>query len=145
MNNINDKKQVNLLLIQDNQGDIIMFKRTLQNIGSPIKITNIKDGMDAYTMFEKENVISIVPHMIILDLNLPRVNGLEILQQIKQHPLYKTTPTIVLTTSKRQSQIKLAYGYNATTYFAKPHQPQDFKQLIKYINGYWAMYASFPS
>lgn len=144
MNNLIDKKVVNLLLIQDNQGDIIMFRRTLQSIGSPIKITNITDGLQAYNMFQQSRVIDPVPNMIILDINLPRVNGLQILQQIKQHPIYKIIPTIVLTTSKRQSQIKLAYGFNATTYFAKPHQPEDFKSLIKYINGYWAMYASFP-
>ena len=121
-----------------------MFNRTLQSVNSPIILQCITDGLQAYQMFTPQNVLQNPPNMIILDINLPRINGLQILKQIKQHPIYKTIPVIVLTTSKRQSQIKMAYGFNATTYFAKPHKPQEFKQLIKYINGYWAIYASFP-
>lgn len=138
---LNKQKQIRVLLIEDQYGDIMMFQRTLQRAGSNFVITSITDGKIAYDMFAPDNVLQQVPHIIILDLNLPRVSGLQILQRIRQHSIYKNIPVIILTTSKRQMEVKLAYLNNATTYFAKPNNPEDVKQLIQIINKYWGQFA----
>lgn len=141
--NLNNTKKFNILLIQDNIGDIVLTQRIFKRIEAKIQLQYIKNGLQAYELFSNQNKkLDVIPHLILLDLNLPGMNGLQILKVIKNHSLYKFIPVIILTTSKRDIQIKLAYENNANTYISKPIQIDKFQQLLRSINDYWSKFAN---
>lgn len=145
-NNIKIKRSIkkyNILLIQDNAGDIVLTQRIFNRIQAPVNIMVINDGLTAYNIFKHDKQkLQPLPHLILLDLNLPGVNGLQILKVIKQHKKYKVIPVIILTTSQRQSQIKQAYKNHANTYISKPIDIQQFQRLLQVINQYWLRFGS---
>lgn len=133
----------NILLIQDNDGDVVLAERVFKRIQAPVQISVINDGLQAYKMFKQQSQpLQPIPHLILLDLNLPGISGMQVLKAIKNNPKYKIIPVIILTTSKRQVQIKQAYQNHANTYIAKPIDILQFQQLLMAINQYWLIHAS---
>ncbi len=130
---------VNLLLVEDNPGDVLLLKEFLKGVKTLFNMHVAEDGEDALSFLNKGDKFrdSPRPDMIILDLNLPKVDGFEVLQQVKQHPVLKRIPVIILTSSHAETDIARAYELHANCYLTKPSELSEFSEAVKAIEQFW--------
>ena len=128
-----------ILLVEDNPLDLDLTLRAFssQKLTNPIQIA--RDGEEALEFITKWENGEPVPVVILLDLKLPKVNGLEVLEAIKTHPVYKTIPVVILTTSAESSDVKSAYVLGANSYILKPVDYEKFIDVAKQIELYWTV------
>jgi len=128
-----------ILLVEDNPLDLDLTLRAFssQKLTNPIQIA--RDGEEALEFITKWENGEPVPVVILLDLKLPKVNGLEVLKAIKGHPVYKTIPVVILTTSAESSDVKSAYVLGANSYIMKPVDYEKFIDVAKQIELYWTV------
>lgn len=128
-----------ILLIEDNPVDVDLTIRAFkkQNLTNPIEIA--RDGEEAINMIEKWKDRKLIPVVILLDLKLPKINGLEVLKEIKTHPVFKKIPVVVLTSSAEDSDINAAYNLGANSYIVKPVQFDKFIEVAAQIELYWTV------
>lgn len=121
-----------ILLVEDNIGDVELSRRAFRDTGIVIDVA--KNGEEAleYLFSRKPR-----PDLILLDLNLPRVTGWEVLEQIKRSPLTRTIPVIILTSSEADADILSSYSLHANAYVTKPATPAKFKNLAEAFVGWW--------
>ena len=126
-----------ILLVEDNPMDIDLTLRAFrkEKISNPIEV--VRDGEEALALIPKWDGGEPVPLLILMDLKLPKVNGLEVTYQIKQHPEYKVIPIVVLTSSSENKDIQTAYEYGANSYIVKPVDFDKFTAVASEINLYW--------
>lgn len=128
-----------ILLVEDNPLDLDLTLRAFssQKLTNPILIA--RDGEEALAFIPRWEVGEIRPVVILLDLKLPKVNGLEVLQIIKSHPDLKTIPIVILTTSSVSTDIETAYRLGANSYIVKPVDFEKFMEVAKNIELYWTV------
>lgn len=128
-----------ILLVEDNPVDVDLTIRAFkkQNLTNPIEIA--RDGEEAINMIEKWKDSKLIPVVILLDLKLPKINGLEVLKDIKTHPVFKKIPVVVLTSSAEDSDINAAYNLGANSYIVKPVQFDKFIEVAAQIELYWTV------
>jgi hypothetical protein len=128
-----------ILLVEDNPIDLDLTLRAFsaRKLTNPIQIA--RDGEEALAYIEKWENGDIVPVVILLDLKLPKVNGLEVLEVIKKHPTFKTIPVVVLTTSSESNDVKTSYELGANSYIIKPVDFDKFIEVAKQIELYWSI------
>ncbi|MBN2261002.1 MAG: response regulator [Clostridiales bacterium] len=141
------KKKINILLIEDNPGDVdlILYTFKKNRINNEIKaITSGEEALDfIFKRNNYENALS--PDLIILDINLPKISGLEILKEIKSHSETKMIPTIILTTSKSEMDILTAYENFASAYVVKPVEIEEFIETIAKLDNFWLDIVKLPN
>ncbi len=140
-------KQANILIVEDNQGDILLITRRFKELGIECCITVCKDGNEALEHIqqkEKEEYINI-PDLIILDFNLPKRNGREVLHELKTNKRLRKTPIIVFTSSEEQSDVEDAYDEYANSYVVKPFELEKYYATIDSIYEFWLRSAKLPS
>lgn len=130
------KSQGYILLVEDDMVDIKAIRRAFKDnkINNPIVICNNGEEALEFLTTKKKNDL---PILIFLDLNMPRMNGLEFLKNLKNDDLLKTIPTIILTTSKDINDKKESFKSGVAGYMVKPMNHRDFSELIDTINKYW--------
>jgi CheY-like chemotaxis protein len=128
-----------ILLVEDNPLDLDLTLRAFaqQNITNPILVA--RDGEEALAFIPKWDAGDPEPVVILLDLKLPKVSGLEVLEIIKSHPKYKTIPIVVLTSSDESSDVKTAYELGTNSYIVKPVDFGKFIEVAKNIELYWTV------
>lgn len=128
-----------ILLVEDNPVDLDLTLRAFKSrkLANPVEIA--RDGEEALAYIEKWKNGDPVPVVILLDLNLPKVNGLEVLEAIKKHPDFKTIPVVVLTTSSEARDVKTSYELGANSYIVKPVDFDKFMEVAKQIELYWSV------
>ena len=133
------KIQPRILLVEDNRADIRLTQEALKESTHSIHLDVVTDGEEALDFLMKRNrhTGSILPHIILLDLNLPKKTGLEVLQEIKANDQLKKIPVILLTTSDAEHDINKAYNLHANCYILKPVDFDDFSKVIKMVETYW--------
>ncbi|MBN2236239.1 MAG: response regulator [Bacteroidales bacterium] len=126
-----------ILLVEDNPVDVDLTLRAFKkrNLTNPILIA--RDGAIALEFIEKWEAGEEAPVVILLDLKLPKVDGLEVLEALKRHPKYKTIPVVVLTTSSDNKDIEKAYHLGANSYIIKPVNFDKFVEVASQIELYW--------
>ncbi|MBP6731144.1 MAG: response regulator [Chitinophagales bacterium] len=142
----NNKAKPRVLLVEDNPGDIRLTQEALKESQMDIHLDVVSDGEQAIDFLMKRGkyVDSIRPHIILLDLNLPKKNGIEVLKEIKAHDSLKKIPVIVLTTSDADHDISKAYSLNANCYILKPVDFDDFAKVIRLIEVFWFNTVQLP-
>ena len=138
MTTINCEKPI--LLVEDSPVDIDLTLRAFKknNLKNPIEVA--RDGEEALNWIQKWDNGEPTPIVILLDLNLPRYNGLEVLKELKTHDIYKTIPVIILTTSSESKDIEPAYKLGANSYIVKPVELDKFIEVAAQIDLYWRIY-----
>ena len=128
-----------ILLVEDNPLDLDLTLRAFaqQKITNPILVA--RDGEEALAFISKWDAGEPEPVVILLDLKLPKVSGLEVLEMIKSHPKYKTIPIVVLTSSDESSDVKKAYVLGVNSYIVKPVDFGKFIEVAKNIELYWTV------
>jgi len=139
-------KPVEILLIEDNPGDVRLIKEGLKENKVLNNLNVVKDGEKAIEFLKREGIYSQapVPELIILDLNLPRKNGKEVLEYIKTNDELKLVPVVVLTSSKAEEDIISSYELNANCYITKPVNLDDFISVVKSIEFFWLCIVKLP-
>ncbi len=128
-------KSLNILLIEDDTIEVMKFKRVLKALALNHKITEANNGEDALQILKvKENI----PDIIVLDLNMPKLNGLEFLAILKNDKILKYIPSIILTTSGNQKDILECYKIGIAGYILKPLKYDDYLDRIKRLVDYWS-------
>ncbi len=128
-----------ILLIEDNLGDIALFEEAITYYDLNIDLTVIEDGqssLDYLSQFSNTGYVEL-PDLIIVDLNLPMVNGKKILEKIKTDQVLKYIPTIIFTTSELYGDLKDCYENNANAYLVKPIDIIEYFETIKIIDTFW--------
>lgn len=129
--------QRSILLVEDNPMDIDLTLRafTAEGLANPVQIA--RDGEEALAFMPRWESGEPLPLVILMDLKLPKVDGLEVTRQLKQHALSKMIPIVVLTSSSEDRDIKAAYSYGTNSYIVKPVSFKKFVEVAALINLYW--------
>jgi two-component system response regulator len=128
-----------IVLIEDNEDDIVLTRRALSRnkIGNPLVIA--RDGAEALELLLGANGNSINPAIILLDLQLPKVDGLTVLKRLREDPRTTLTPVVVLTSSKAEQDIVAGYNLRANSYIRKPVDFDQFTEVVRQIGLYWLL------
>ena len=140
---------VKILLVEDNVQDIEITQRAFAKGRVRNELTVVRDGEEAIDYLYhrgkyQDPATSPRPGMILLDLNLPKVGGLEVLQQIKRDDQLKQIPVIVLTVSQREEDIVRSYDLGVNTYIQKPVEFDNFMRVVNAVHEYWILIATLP-
>ena len=132
--------------MEDSPGDVRLTKEAFRDANGAIKLHVACDGLEAMAFLRHEGVHMNAPRpdFILLDLNLPMMDGREVLAQIKRDEHLMTIPTIILTTSNAEEDIVKSYQLQANCYLSKPVQLDDFEEVVKSINDFWLTKAKLP-
>ncbi|HYM06748.1 MAG TPA: response regulator [Terriglobales bacterium] len=135
-----------VLLVEDSPGDIRLTLETFRDTNPAIRLHVANDGVEALAFLRQEGVHVSAPRpdLILLDLNMPKMDGREALAQIKQDEGLKTIPTVILTTSEAEADVVRSYQLKANCYLNKPVQLDAFENLVKSINDFWLNMAKLP-
>jgi chemotaxis family two-component system response regulator Rcp1 len=140
-------KMAEILLVEDNPGDVRLTLEASKENKMFNNISVVNDGVEALAFLRCEGNYSNAPRpdLILLDLNLPRKDGREVLEEIKADDELKHIPVIILTTSQAEEDILRAYGLNANCYITKPVEFNQFIKVVKSIEDYWFTIVKLPS
>ncbi len=146
MNIFNKSKSIDILLIEDNPGDIRLTQEAFRDGKINNKLTIVMDGEEAIFYLKKEGKYTNVgtPDIILLDLNLPKKDGREVLIEIKSDPELKCIPVIILTTSAAQQDIVNTYSHHANCYIMKPIDFNEFIKVVRMIENFWLEIVKLP-
>ena len=138
---------IHILLVEDNEGDILLTTEALDNAKLFTKLSVVKDGKQAMDFVTKADGFSDVtqPDIILLDINLPKRNGHEVLKFIKGNEVLKHIPVIMLTTSSSPSDIEMAYKNNINCFVTKPIEAHSFLDVIASIENFWISIVKLPA
>ncbi len=139
-------KVADLLLVEDNPSDVRLTEEALRDAGMPINLSVATDGAEAVEFLHRRGKYKNAPRpdLILLDLNLPKKNGPEVLSDIKSDPDLKRIPVLVMTTSSEYDDIQKAYSLNANCYITKPIQLDEFLHVVQSIENFWLKTALLP-
>ncbi|WP_372916991.1 response regulator [Salegentibacter sp.] len=137
---------IHILLVEDNEGDILLTTEALEEGKIMNKLTVARDGQEAIDFLNKKGNFknAKLPDLILLDVNLPRKNGHEVLKYIKTHDVFRSIPVIMLTTSSAQNDIDKSYENYANCYITKPIELNDFMVAIGKIEDFWINLVKLP-
>jgi chemotaxis family two-component system response regulator Rcp1 len=137
---------VRILLVEDNPQDIEITRRALERGRVRNDLTVARDGEEALDiLFGRTEGEKTKPGLILLDLNLPRVDGREVLEKIKTDPSLKRIPVVVLTVSTQEEDVARSYDLGVNTFITKPVRFEDFIRAVTTIEEYWIVIATLPS
>ena len=128
-----------ILLVEDNPEDVIMAKITLKDINIKNPIIVVSDGEEALDYIYKRGKYTdaVRPDLIILDLNLPKISGYEVLKEIKLIETFRTIPVIVFTVSTNEQDVETAYMLGANSFIRKPSEPSEMRDVFNILLRYW--------
>jgi chemotaxis family two-component system response regulator Rcp1 len=137
---------IEVLLVEDSPGDVRLTQEAFRTTNESVHLHVAADGVEAMAFLRHEGSNANVPRpdFILLDLNLPKMDGREVLAQIKADPGLKSIPTIILTTSDAESDIVKSYELQANAYLAKPVQLEAFESVVRSINDFWLIKVRLP-
>ena len=138
---------VQILLVEDNPGDVRLTREALKEAKFRNTVTVVGDGVEALAYLHQQGKYSAAtrPHMIMLDLNMPRMDGREVLEAIKTDPDLRRIPVVVLTSSEAERDIARAYELHANCYVTKPVDIDHFLQVVKSIEEFWVEIVKLPA
>ncbi len=136
------QKSFHILIVEDEEAHAALTERAIRKAGHANRIDIVTDGEQALDyLFNRRKYSDAVkfpcPGLVLLDIKLPGIDGIEVLKKIKEHPVLKKIPVIMLTTSKREEDIVASYSNYANSYLTKPVGFKEFEEKVMQIDGYW--------
>jgi two-component system, chemotaxis family, response regulator Rcp1 len=140
-------KPIEVLLVEDNAGDIRLTKEALKEGKVRLNLSVARDGVEAMAFLRKEGAFAGTarPDLVLLDLNLPKKDGREVLRDMKNDPKLLRIPVVVLTTSESDEDILGTYGLHTNCYITKPVDIDQFVKVVKLIDEFWFVVAKIPN
>ena len=139
-------KKIHILLVEDNEGDILLTTEALEESKIINRVSVVKDGKQAIDFMNRKEPFQNValPNLILLDINLPKKNGHEVLQYIKGSENFRQIPIIMLTTSSSEKDISKAYNHSANCFITKPVDATEFMDTVAKIEDFWISIVQLP-
>jgi chemotaxis family two-component system response regulator Rcp1 len=140
-------KEIEILLVEDSPGDVRLTVEALKEAKVHNRLSVVQDGVEAMEFLYKKGSFKDVirPDLILLDLNLPRKDGREVLTEIKSDPKLRQIPIVVLTTSRAEEDVLRAYDSHANCYITKPVDFKQFMSVVKSIEDFWLTVVKLPT
>ena len=140
-------KTMQILLVEDDPGDVILTKKMFETIQTTLQLSVVGDGVEAlaYLRCEPPYTESPRPDLVLLDLNLPKKNGCEVLQEMQSDEALRSIPVVVLTTSNHDVDVHTAYRLGANGYIAKPSELDAFSKAIACLEDFWFKTVQLPT
>ena len=137
---------IDILLVEDDPGDVLMTREAFEHHKIRNALHVASDGVEALQFLKREGRFGEAPRpgLILLDLNLPRKDGREVLGEIKQDPVLRTIPVVVLTTSEAEEDILRSYDLHANAYVTKPVDFEKFVEVVRQIDDFWVTVVQLP-
>lgn len=147
MSKMNPKRNIEILLVEDNPGDIRLTREAFEVYKIANTLSIVTDGEMALDYLNKKGTFKNVstPDLILLDLNIPKKDGMEVLEEIKKSPKLKTIPVIILSTSENDADIRYAYENYANCYITKPIDLDSFMNVFQQFQQFWLSIAQLPN
>jgi CheY-like chemotaxis protein len=141
------ERAIHILLVEDNAGDARLVMEAFRQAGARCDFSHVVNGVDAVEFLRRTGPHERAkrPHLILLDLNLPRKDGREVLAEIKSDVTLRRIPVIVLTTSQADDDVHRAYDLNANCYLTKPADFDEFTSVVRCLNEFWLTVARLPA
>jgi chemotaxis family two-component system response regulator Rcp1 len=138
---------IEVLLVEDSPGDVRLTREALKDAKMHISLQVVSDGIEAMAYLSRENNYADAPRpdLILLDLNLPKKDGRDVLKEIKESDTLKTIPVVILTTSASRADIDRSYALHANCYITKPVNLQGFIKVVQSIDNFWLSVVKLPS
>lgn len=146
MNPLSSINPFEVLLVEDSDADVLMTREALEHDKMLINLNVVGDGVEALEFLRREGPYAAAPRpsLILLDLNLPRMDGREVLAEIKGDADLRSIPVVILTTSSAEEDILRAYGLNANCYVTKPVDFESVAKVVRSIGGFWFTVVTLP-
>jgi len=143
---LGQEELIEILLVEDNEPDVDLTIEALQDSKLRNRMHVARDGIEALGFLRKEgkNADAPRPHLVLLDLNMPRMDGRETLAEIKKDPDLQSIPVVVLTTSKSEEDIARSYKLQCNCYITKPVDLQQFMEVVRAIENFWLCIVQLP-
>ena len=140
------KKRIEILLVEDNPGDIQLTRIALEDNKMSVNLSVVEDGVEALEFLRKKGKYADAPHpdLVLLDLNLPRKDGREVLAEMKADKILKRIPVVILTTSQAEEDVLKAYNLCANCYITKPVDFDQFVKIVRSIESFWFTIVKLP-
>ena len=137
---------MDILLVEDSPGDIRLTVEAFRDANPAVHIIVVRDGTEAMAYLRQLGIYVLAPRpdLILLDLNMPKIDGREVLALIKADESLKLIPTVILTTSAEEADIVHSYKHHANCYLQKPVELQSFEDLVKSVNNFWLNQVRLP-
>lgn len=141
-----EREPIDILLVEDNPADIRLTQEAFKETKIRSTLHVVRDGAEALDFLRRNGRYVTVPrpHMILLDLNLPKKDGRQVLSEIKTSPDFKSIPTVILTTSSAKEDIRHTYNHHANCYITKPADLDQFMDIVKQIEQFWLNIVQLP-
>jgi CheY-like chemotaxis protein len=141
-----DDPDYTILLVEDDENDAMLLKMAFEKNSIPNPVQWVKDGLEAVAYLNGDGIYAdrakyAFPEVLLCDLKMPRMSGLELLAWISEHPDFKVIPTIIMTSSKQEIDVENAYKLGANTYMTKPISFDELANMVKLTHQYWAVSA----
>jgi CheY-like chemotaxis protein len=139
-------KPVRVLVADDNEDHLYFIERALNQIEGDLQIDTVQDGVEVMDYLNRRGTYEAKerPHLILLDLRMPRRDGIEVLEELKADPVLRTIPVCVLTSSDRPEDIAAAYARGGNSYVVKPSDLKGILEELQIVGDYWAKTATLP-
>jgi len=141
-----DKPEVNILLVEDDDLDAMAIERAIVKQKAPVRFIRLKDGQEALEFLRKGRITTndvALPYLVLLDLNMPRMGGIEFLQEVRDDACLKDIVIFVLTTSSAEEDLIAAYNKNIAGYIVKGKMQEGANEILEMLNAYWRL-IEFP-
>lgn len=137
---------VEILLVEDNEDDVILLKESMKDEGLLNVVHVVHDGEEALAYLRREDPYpeATRPGLVLLDINMPRKNGFEVLKELKEDPELRSIPIVMLTTSSRDEDIVRSYSDGACSFITKPVLFDDLRRVVQQFSLYWSLVARLP-
>jgi CheY-like chemotaxis protein len=138
---------VEILLVEDNEDDAVIIQEVFADMRLATLINVVRDGEEALAYLQRQGKYKVarMPDIVLLDINMPKKNGFEVLEEMKKDPRLQSLPVIMLTTSHREEDVVLSYAKGACSYMHKLVDLDQFKRLIMQFEHYWTSTSRIPS
>ena len=139
-------RPIEILLVEDNPGDVLLTREAMKEAKVANQLSVVPDGVEALAFLRQEAAYADVarPDIILLDINLPRKNGFEVLTEIKNDADLRRIPVVMLTTSESEQDILTAYDHHANAYVTKPVDLDQFLKIVRTLGEFWFMIVALP-
>jgi chemotaxis family two-component system response regulator Rcp1 len=146
MENIVAIRPIEILLVEDNPGDARLTREALREARVANRLSHMQDGVEAMAFLRREGAYadSPRPDLILLDLNLPRKDGREVLAELKEDPSLRLIPVVVLTTSEAEQDILRTYELHGNCYITKPVDLEKFLHIVRAVENFWLAVVKLP-
>ncbi|WP_034386416.1 response regulator [Deinococcus sp. YIM 77859] len=137
---------IEILLVEDSEPDVLLTQEAFADARVPNRLHVVRDGVEALRFLHREGEYAQAPRpdVILLDINMPRKNGLEVLAEIKGNPALATIPVVMLTTSQSEDDVRGSYTRHANGYVVKPVGFENFLSAIRAFEDFWMTFVRFP-